>query len=271
MTQESAGQPLEKTGLSLGLALSGGGARGLAHIGVLAALEEAGVQPDIVTGTSAGSLVGAFYLAGWDSTRILSEFKEMSWGKYLSVQLLDPMGVMDSSKIEDLLTERIGDLRIEELGRPYMAVAVDLLEQETVRFADGPLAPAVRASCALPGVFSPYVDDRGRILVDGGLITNLPVDEARELGADLVLAVDVGLSGKRPEEPPQNLFDVLEYSLMITRKIATYTGEDPDWLVRPDVQALSVTQVINSADKFVEAGYESAQAVMSQVLEALGR
>jgi len=222
----------------LGLALSGGGARGVAHIGALAALEEAGIRPDLVAGTSAGSLVGAFYCAGWDSAGMLQEVKNFSWREIARLRLPDPRGLVDSRLIEEGISRRLGDLRIEELAIPYAAVATDLLTGERVVLQEGPVAPAVRASCAIPGIFSPYVAPDGRMLVDGGVVDNLPVQVARQMGAEVVLAVNVSSTTTPLDKPPRNVIEVLEYSWRMER-----------------------------AEEVFQAGYQAAQEVIPQVLQ----
>ena len=251
----------------MGLALSGGGARGVAHIGVIAALEEAGIMPDLVAGTSAGSLVGAFFLAGWDSHQMLEEVKGLTWRDLVRIRVPDLLGLIDGNVIQDALTKRIGDLQIEDLPVPYAAVAADLLSQETVTFRSGPLASAVRASCSIPGIFTPHLDAQGRMLVDGGVLDNLPAEVAREMGADLVLAVNVSAAAGQPERLPKNVFEVLEYAFTLQQATTLYRGRDPDWLVTPQIPPFLAVEVANRADDLFQVGYEAAQAVIPEIVK----
>jgi len=251
----------------LGLALSGGNVRGVAHIGVLAALEEAGIRPDLVAGTSAGSLVGAFYCAGWESARLLEEIKNFSWREVARPRLPDLMGLLDSQMIEEWVVRRLGDIRMEDLDIPFAAVATDLVAGQRVVLREGPLAPAVRASCAIPGIFSPYITPEGRILVDGGVVDNLPVQVAREMGAEAVLAVNVSSTTLPLGGPPRNILEVLEYAWRIHLRTVWREGRDPDWLVEPEIPVFPVLEVAEHAEEVYQAGYRAMQQVLPQVLQ----
>ncbi|NLE75935.1 MAG: patatin-like phospholipase family protein [Chloroflexi bacterium] len=250
----------------LGVALSGGGARGVAHIGVMAALEEAGIHPDVIAGTSAGSIVGSFWAAGWGSDRMLSEVKNLHWREFLRPRLPEPLGLVDGQLIEEMVIRRLGPLRIEDLEIPFTAVAADLLSREPVYFREGLVARALRASSALPGIFTPYQDATGRLLVDGGMVNNLPVEAARALGADLVLAVNVSGAAEKVQQPPQNIFDVLEYSWMMQRGTAAYHGRDPDWHVVPKIPRFGLRDLLERAEEIAESGYQAVRPVLPQII-----
>lgn len=174
----------------LGLALGSGSARGWSHIGVLRALQEAGIQPDVVCGSSIGALVGAAYAAGE-----LERFAE--W--VLGLGMRDVFGFMDfnlaggmlkGEKLINFWRRNFADFDIENAPRPFAAVATDLHSGAEVWLRDGSIADAVRASIALPGLFTPVLHD-GRMLVDGGLVNPVPSSLARAMGADIVIAVDL--------------------------------------------------------------------------------
>ncbi|UCC76288.1 MAG: patatin-like phospholipase family protein, partial [Anaerolineales bacterium] len=173
----------------VGVVLSGGGVLGAAHIGVLEVLEEHAIRPFCVTGTSAGSAVGVVYCAGLGLERIKELALAMRWPKVGRV-VLPRRGLLDGSRLEDYVVDLIGDRTFDELRIPLAVAAADILTEELVVLSEGRVAPAVRASCAVPGVFTP-VEYEGRLLVDGGIINNLPVAAARELGAEYVIAVDL--------------------------------------------------------------------------------
>jgi NTE family protein len=175
----------------IGLALGSGSARGLAHIGVLRAIEEAGVRIDAIAGTSMGAFVGAMYAAG--RLRELERgFSGLDWSGIAA--LLDPVfprsGLIDGQKIGEFLRQHIDVPRIESLRIPFQAIATDLSSGEEVVLGQGDLVQAVRASIAVPGVFNP-VRTNGRVLVDGGLVNPVPVSAVRAMGAGLVIAVDL--------------------------------------------------------------------------------
>ncbi|MCC6954857.1 MAG: patatin-like phospholipase family protein [Deltaproteobacteria bacterium] len=184
--------------MKLGIALGGGGARGLAHIGVLNVLHSAGIEFDIVVGTSVGALVGAVYAGG-----ALAELEHEARNVRLTdlPLLLSPSwslsGLFSGKNAIDLLSSVIPYNDIEELPRRFAAVAVDLHEGRSVVIDKGNITQAIRASIAIPGIFTPVVKD-DMLLVDGGLLDPVPVCVARELGADYVLAIDLFGSLKKP-------------------------------------------------------------------------
>jgi len=175
----------------IGVALGSGSARGLAHIGVMRAIVEAGIEVDVVAGTSMGAFVGAIFAAG-KLDRLEAEFRGFDWGSIAA--LLDPVfprsGLIDGRRIGDFMRSQVGIERVEDLPVPFRAIATDIGSGEAVAIGRGDLIEAVRASIAVPGIFTPVRSD-GRILVDGGLVEPVPVSAARALGAELVIAVDL--------------------------------------------------------------------------------
>jgi NTE family protein len=187
----------------IGLVLSSGGARGAAHTGVLKVLEEHGVPIDIIVGTSMGAMVGGVYAAGVSIEKI-----EEEWIKTDIIRVARnflptfPLhGWSSGSSVYRMLQNLLGDARIEELPIKFAAVAADIETGEEVVIREGLLVDAIRASSSVPGLFVP-AEREGRFLVDGGLVNPLPVDVARRLGADAVIAVDVGYYPRRIERRP---------------------------------------------------------------------
>ncbi|MCG8503963.1 MAG: patatin-like phospholipase family protein [Sphingomonadales bacterium] len=175
----------------IGLALGSGVARGWAHIGVLRAMEEAGVRPDVVAGTSIGAVVGGAYVtdamdAVEDWARSLSK---VNFFRYLDFRILGG-GLFGGKKLADLMTTSFGDVTFEELETPFTAIGCELITGHEIWLNEGPIVPAIHASFALPGVFDP-VDYHGRWLVDGALVNPVPVSVCRALGAELVIAVNL--------------------------------------------------------------------------------
>lgn len=176
----------------IGLALGGGSARGWAHIGVINELEQIGIIPDIICGTSIGALVGGVHLAGQlDSLRTwLLQLERKEIIKYLDIRFLRGGGFVEGSRLIDFFRQQMGDLAIEDLPKPYACVATDLESGQEIWFQKGPLLDAIRASIAIPGIFTP-VHLRNRWMVDGGLVNPVPVSVCRALGAELVIAVNL--------------------------------------------------------------------------------
>jgi len=177
--------------LRLGLALGSGSARGWAHIGVIRALEERGVKPDIVCGTSIGALVGAAYAAG-ELDRMEKWVSALSWTTV--VRLMDltwrPGGLIRGTRLFTLFGTVFADREIDDLPMRYGAVATELHSGRELWLQHGKVLEAARASCAMPGLFTPVIRD-GTVLVDGGLVNPVPVSMCRALGAELVVAVDL--------------------------------------------------------------------------------
>lgn len=181
----------------VGLALGGGAARGWAHVGAIRALEETGLQICAVAGTSIGALVGAFYAAGR-----LDALEELGaeLNRLEMARLMDPApaggGLFSGNKVCELLCTQLPVCEIEELSLPFAAISVDLSTGDEVVFRSGDLVAAIRASISIPGIFSP-VHHAGQRLVDGGLVNPLPVDWARRLGAEQVVAVDLNFADEQ--------------------------------------------------------------------------
>ncbi|OGT21365.1 MAG: hypothetical protein A2V90_01450 [Gammaproteobacteria bacterium RBG_16_57_12] len=183
----------------LGIALGGGAARGWAHIGVLKELAAIGIEPDIVCGTSMGAMIGAAYVAG--NLDPLESFarslNKMDFLRNLDIKLLLGGGFIEGKRMMELVNEYLTEARIENLPKPFAAVATELLTGHELWLREGPVTEAIRASAALPGIFTPVQVD-GQWLVDGGLVNPVPISLCRAMGANFVIAVNVneGMLGR---------------------------------------------------------------------------
>ena len=253
----------------LGLALSGGAARGIAHVGVLKVFEEAGLRVDCVAGTSAGALVGGALAAGMSVEEIEEIGRSLRW-RDLGRMTLSRLGVQSSARMEEYIRERFPVARFEELRVPFAAVATDLHTGAAVVMRDaGDLALAIRASCAVPGWYVPVTDEQGRQLVDGGLVANLPTSVARALGAEVVVAVDVNYEGAKFMGPPASIVGVLLQSFIVAQRTAVeYQRQLADVCISPAVGHLRWDEM-GRADEFIEAGVEAARAAVPAVKELL--
>jgi NTE family protein len=253
----------------LGLALSGGAARGIAHVGVLKVLAEAGVRVDCVAGTSAGAIVGGALAAGVP----LEEIEEISRGlrwRDLGRMTVSRLGVQSNARLEEYVRARFPVTRFEELKIPFAAVATDLRTGAAVVMRDaGDVAFAIRASCAVPGWYVPVMDARGRQLVDGGLVANLPSSVARSLGAEVVVAVDVNYEGAKFMGPPTSVVGVLFQSFLVAQHTAVeYQRQLADVCISPAVGHLRWDEM-GRAEEFISAGVEAARAALPAIRELL--
>jgi NTE family protein len=173
----------------IGLVLGSGSARGFAHIGVLSVLEKHNIRPDFVAGTSVGAAVGALYCSGMSPEQMKRACETTEWQALLDFGLMKT-GMLDGNKFEEYIQKLTNNVNFQELRIPLRVVATDIDRASKVVFSEGNVAKAVRASISIPGVFSPVKIDNHH-LVDGALIDPIPVDEAREMGADFIIAVDV--------------------------------------------------------------------------------
>jgi len=261
--EEGLSKPATKR---VGLALSGGGALGAAHIGVLQALEQYGIRPYCVSGTSAGSAVGVVYCAGLSLAVIEDVALNLQWTKIGKV-VRPTTGFFDGSRLEEYLVRLIGDRSFEQMLTPFACAAVDILRDELVTFREGRLAPAVRASCAFPGVFTP-VESEGRLLVDGGLMNNVPVAVLREMGANYLVAVD--LSGSTvPRDPPGSLLEMWFMTLSTLIRLTHQEITLADVVIAPDVGHYNGYDLSHVPD-LIKRGREAAEEAMPRILEDLG-
>ena len=255
--------PTPKRPLKLGLALGGGAARGFAHVGVLQVLEEAGIKPDLVVGTSAGSFVAALYASGKTAAQLqtVAETMEEAALTDWTVPLLG-RGMMRGDALARFVSNQVGGRRIEDFKMPLGIVATDLNTGEGVLFQRGDVATAVRASSAVPSVFEP-VKIGNREFVDGGLISPVPVRYARQMGADLVLAVDISST---PEgNKTSDMFKILLQTFTIMSKsINAFELKEADLVVHPDLVGVGSAE-FSARKRSIEAG----RAAMLQALPKL--
>ncbi len=252
--------------LKLGLALSGGGTYGAAYIGVFRAFEEAGLKFDYVAGTSAGSLFGAAYCSGLSAKQMEDIALNMRAKDVLSSKLIFVPN--KTGKIESFVETILDGKSFEDLKTPFCAVAVDVISGEELHLRTGSLSKSIAGSCAYPGVFTSVEYPPFR-LVDGGIMNNIPSDVVREMGADVVLAVDLNPSRGSGTDSTK-YFDILKASLRIMSKANSYKGYVyADHLLKLDLSEYRQFK-LEGLKEMIEIGYETALADMPNILKTLG-
>ncbi|HWV58333.1 MAG TPA: patatin-like phospholipase family protein, partial [Longimicrobiales bacterium] len=217
----------------VGLALGGGAARGYAHLGVLRVLEQEGIRPDLIVGTSAGALAGVFLAAGFSVERIEAWAAGLRWS-LIARPVVSRLGFVSNDRLGRLLRRTLPVQTFQELSLPFACVATDVATSDPVVIADGDIPSAIQASCAIPGIVTPVRRD-GRMLMDGGVSANVPTSAARSMGADIVIAVDVN-GGYRPARPPTHFVSILIQAFSAVGRLAELRdGADADVLIAPDI------------------------------------
>jgi NTE family protein len=254
---------------TIGLALSGGAARGMAHVGVMRALVENKVPIHYIGGTSAGSIVGGAFAAGMPVEEIAEFGLSLRW-RDIGRMTMSRLGVQSNERLEQYLRARLPVTRFEDLKIPFAAVATDLKTGAAVIFHNqGDVPFAIRASCAIPGWYVPVADEEGRQLVDGGLVAVIPATITRELGADLVIAVDVNAAGATFLGPTSSIIGVVLQSMLVVQKTASrFQLASSDLVITPQVGQIRWDEM-GRAEELMEAGYVAAMKSMPQVFELL--
>jgi NTE family protein len=248
--------PFRKKPYKIGLALSGGGAKGFAHVGVFKALEEYGIKPGIISGTSAGALMGSLFADGYSADEIKTLFNGREFTEFAQIQL-PKSGIFDSSRLSRFMNRHLRANTFDELKTPLIVVATDLDNGKSKAFTSGAIAETVRASCSIPIIFSPVLID-GVYYVDGGLFHNFPVSFLRE---QCEFVIGVNLSPYIPTSYNQNLFSIAERSYHYLFK--ANTGKDRkncDLLIEAETEAFNQYKMfdLKNVNLIARVGYETA-------------
>jgi NTE family protein len=253
--------------IRVGIALGGGAAKGFAHIGVIKMLEANGYAPAVVAGTSAGSVVGALYASGMNAFELQEKAVALDEAKIRDLQLSSG-GLLLGQKLEDYVNEQVRKQPLERLVKPFVAVATRLEDGERTVFSRGNTGQAVRASSSVPGVFQPVTIGKYHF-VDGGVVSPVPVDAVRQLGADLVIAVDI--SSKARGQTPTGMLGTLSQSITIMgQKLGEAELARADVIVRPQVLDIGGTDFTQRANAILE-GERATLAVMPQIRERVAQ
>jgi len=247
---------------TIGVALSGGAAHGFAHIGALKVLDETGIPIDFVVGTSAGSVIGAAYASGTSFQEMMEICRTMRW-RDIAKLTLSKRGLASLDRSNRLLDRLIKVDSFEELHRRFCAIATDILTGEIIALSRGDLKLAVRASCAIPGLFIP-VEVQGRCLVDGGLAANLPVLPLRQLGVDKIIAVNVSAKIDS-RHPPQNLFQIMLQSMFILGNVSMRSAREyAHVIIEPELDDFDWDD-FERCPEIAEAGERATREVLPEI------
>ena len=256
-------KPLPPT--KVALVLGGGAVRGFAHVGVIKVLEAQGIIPDMVVGTSAGSVVGALYAAGYSGfelQKIAFKLEEDSVGDWI----IPDRGFIKGEALQNFINKAVRDKPMEKLKKPFAAVVTDLQSGEMKVFSRGNTGQAVRASSSIPGVFQP-VNISGHEYVDGGLVSPVPVNAAKSLGADVVIAVDI--SGKPKYRNIEGLTDILLQTFGIMgQAISSREIREADVLIQPNMAGIGPADFARKHEAILE-GEKAAQAALPLIRRKL--
>jgi len=249
----------------IGLALSGGAARGIAHVGVLRALEENAVPIDAIAGASAGALIGGAYAAGLSIARLEAMARKFRW-RHTSRLSCSRLALQSNAPMERFLQKHLPTTRFEQLRIPFAAMVMDLHTGTLVVMRDtGDLAFAIRASTCIPGLYVPAQDADGRQLVDGGLVANLPIRQTRLLGADIVIGVDLNAAGATFFGQPRTMLGVLARTFVaVERVVSQQERAEADLIIVPGIGHIRWDQT-RRAGELIQAGYDAAMESIGQI------
>ena len=259
--------PVHSEPVKIGVALGGGAAKGFAHIGVIKMLEANGFEPVVISGTSAGSVVGALYASGMNAFQMQEKAVALDQASIRDVRLFSG-GLIQGQKLQDYVNEQVGGRSLQQLRKPLAVVATRLEDGHRTVFTRGNVGQAVRASSSIPGVFEP-VSIAGKTYVDGGVVSPVPVDAARQLGAEVVIAVDI--SSKASGQRPDGLLGTVNQSIAIMgQRLGEQELARADVVIRPQVLDIGAADFTQRGRAIVE-GEKAAQAAMPQIRAAVAR
>lgn len=260
-------QVVSKRPPKVGLVLGGGAARGFAHIGVIQVLEEAGVRPSLVVGTSAGSLVAAFYASGKTGAQLQQIAESMEEATFADWTLpIFSRGMLRGEALARYVSTQVNGRLIENMPLPLGIVATDLNSGQGVLFRRGDTAMAVRASSAVPALFQP-VKISGREYVDGGLVSPVPVRYARQMGAELIIAVDIS-SAPESNAASDTLEILLQTFSIMSKSINSFELREADVVVRPSLVGVGSSD-FGARRRAIQAGRVAMQALLPQLRAAI--
>jgi NTE family protein len=258
--------------MKIGYALGGGAGYGFAHIGVLEVFEKYGIKPDIIAGTSVGSLIGGFYASGFSAEQIKTlAMQQINWNKLLKFTL-PKEGLLSLDGLNEIIEKNIKIKNIEETKIKFAAVATDLYDNKEKIFFNGPISSAIRASCSIPGIFTPFKDGN-HIYVDGGFVNNLPIKIAFDMGADFVIGVDITAKAFGLQMKQIDIFNIIWKSLQVIIQrntlLENYSALSEKCIViEPDVSQFNPFD-LSKKSEILQKGREAAEEKIGLILSRL--
>lgn len=249
------------------LVLGGGGARGIAHIGILKVFEREDIKIDLVVGTSMGAVVGAAYCLGTPTALMEKRATAISW-----TDLFDPtipkQGLAEGAKLGRVIEDLLENKTFIDAKIPIAVVTTDIEKAEEVVYTSGPLVKIVRASCSWPGIFNPVRID-GRLVVDGGIKNSIPVSIARNLGADFIIACDVGFCVTKDMEINNILRLLLQSFQIMGEELNTYQSREANIVIEPDLGNIDQS-AFDKSTEIIRIGQEAAEKALPVLQKRLG-
>jgi NTE family protein len=253
----------ERSHKKYGLALGGGAVLGAAHIGVIRSVQEYGIPIQYLSGTSIGAFVAALYAFGLDWREIREVALDLDWLE-ISGLSLSQYGLLSNKKIGKVITDKLGNVQFSESKIPLSIIATDIAKGKKVVLAEGPVSEAVMASTCIPGIFIP-IEKSDKMLIDGGIMENVPVLSLQNMGADFVIGVD--LNAKQTFIKPGNIVEVLintiNLSLLNVTRLQT---EEADLMIKPDLSGFNLYDTKQISD-LIDKGYNDSKECIRKITE----
>jgi NTE family protein len=254
--------------MKIGLALGGGAAYGFAHVGVLKVLEKYGIKPDFIAGTSVGSLVGAIYASEGSIKQLEDAAKVFNWLEIINFTL-PKEGLLSIEKIDNFINKHTKVKKIQNTKIKFGVVTTNLLDAKEEDFFEGDIGPIVRASCSLPGIFSPTVYNH-KIYVDGGILNNVPISVLKKMGADFIIAVDLLANSSIDILKNNNIFNIVwsSWTLSIQQYTRVTQYKDADIVIKPNISNINPFDTFKK-EEIISIGNNITEGMIMNIVEEM--
>ena len=254
--------------MKIGIALGGGAAYGVAHVGVLKALEESGIKPDIIAGTSVGALIGGLYASGCTIAEVEAAVRDFDWIN--TVKFTIPKeGLISFARLDEFIVRHAKVKNIEDTKIKFASIASNLLDGKIEVMEKGPLAISIRASCGLPGIFIPTAYNN-KLFVDGGVLNNVPTDVVKAMGADFVIGVDPLAKSQMDISKHHDVFAIVwkSWAMATQQYVNAASYKDADAVILPDIEDIYPFD-LSKREAIMERGYSTALKQKQEILDLI--